>query len=97
MVGSMSLVGLDVHASQTHAVIGLVSAGLGVALVPESARVIGMRGVVFRPVTRDAPIARTALAWQAGNGSPLVRGFLETAREAARKFRVVRRSAPARR
>ena len=75
------------EASETHAVIGLVSAGLGIALVPESARVIGMRGVAFRPVTGEAPIARTALAWQAGSDSPLVRGFIETAREAARKFK----------
>ena len=74
------------EASQTHAVMGLVSAGLGVAFVPDSVRVIGMRGVTFRPVTRDPPIARTALAWQARNDSPLVRQFLETARAVARKF-----------
>jgi DNA-binding transcriptional LysR family regulator len=75
------------EASQTHAVMGLVSAGLGLALVPESVRRIGMRGVAFRPVTRDAPIAQTAIAWQAKNDSPLVRGFLETARDVAKKFR----------
>jgi DNA-binding transcriptional LysR family regulator len=76
------------EASQTHAVIGLVSAGLGIAIVPESVRMIGMRGVVFRPIARGAPVARTALAWQARNDSPLVRGFLETARDAARKFKM---------
>ncbi len=75
------------EASQTHAVMGLVSAGLGIAMVPESVRVIGMRGVVLRPVTRGAPRARTALAWQRGNDSPLLRGFLETARAAARRFK----------
>jgi DNA-binding transcriptional LysR family regulator len=74
------------EASQTHAVIGLVSAGMGVALVPASVQVIGMRGVAFRPVARGAPTASTALAWQSKNESPLVRGFLETARRAARKF-----------
>jgi DNA-binding transcriptional LysR family regulator len=74
------------EASQTHAVVGLVSAGLGDAMVPEAVQVIEMHGVAFRPVTRDAPIARTALAWQARNESPLVRGFLQTARAAARKF-----------
>ena len=76
------------EASQTHAVMGLVSAGLGVALVPASVRVIGMRGVVLRPVARGAPIACTALAWQRSNDSPLVRGFLETARAAASRFRI---------
>lgn len=74
------------EASQTHAVMGLVSAGLGVSLVPESVRILGMRGVVLRPVVRDAPIARTALAWQANNASPLVRGFLETTRDAVQRF-----------
>jgi DNA-binding transcriptional LysR family regulator len=74
------------EASQTHAVVGLVSAGLGIALVPESVRIIGMRGVVFRPVMGGAPIARTALAWQARNDSPLLRGFLDTARDAVRRF-----------
>ena len=76
------------EASQTHAVIGLVSAGLGVALVPASVRIIGMRGVAFRPVARGAPVASTALAWQSKNDSPLVHGFLETTRRAARKFKV---------
>lgn len=74
------------EASQTHAVMGLVSAGLGVGLVPESVRVISMRGVELRPVTRGAPIARIALAWQARNDSPLLRGFLEAARTTAAKF-----------
>jgi DNA-binding transcriptional LysR family regulator len=74
------------EASQTHAVMGLVSAGLGVAFVPDSVRMIGMRGVTFRPVTREPPMARTALAWQARNDSPLVRQFLETARTVARKL-----------
>jgi hypothetical protein len=39
-------------------------------------------------VARGAPVASTALAWQAKNESPLVRGFLETARRAAREFTV---------
>lgn len=85
------------EASQTHAVMGLVSAGLGVALVPESVRVIGMRGVVFRPITRDAPVARTAVAWQAADESPLVRGFVETARDIAKQSRKGRRGGSRRR
>jgi DNA-binding transcriptional LysR family regulator len=84
------------EASQTHAVMGLVSAGLGVALVPDSIRVITMRGVAFRPITRGAPVVRTTLAWQANNASPLVRAFLETARAAAGRFRIDGRAAVAR-
>jgi DNA-binding transcriptional LysR family regulator len=70
------------EATQTHAVLGLVSAGLGVALVPDSVRIIGMRGVVFRPLAANAPRAPVAVAWRDGNNSPFVRGFLETARQA---------------
>ena len=85
------------EASQTHAVMGLVSAGLGVAFVPESVCVIGMRGVTFRPVTRDPPLARTALVWQARNDSPLVREFLETARAVVRKVNAGRAKRSSRR
>jgi DNA-binding transcriptional LysR family regulator len=74
------------QASQTHAVMGLVSAGLGVALVSESVQIIRMRGVVFRPLAQGAPIVRTALAWQHGNVSPLVSAFLETGRVAAKEL-----------
>ncbi|MBL0143247.1 MAG: LysR family transcriptional regulator [Betaproteobacteria bacterium] len=72
------------EATQTHAVLGLVSAGLGVALVPDSVRIIGMRGVVFRALAANPPIVPTAVAWRTGNESPLVRGFLDTARDCVR-------------
>lgn len=74
------------EATQTHAVLGLVSGGLGIALVPDSVRVAGMRGVVFRPVTEGTPVVRTTLAWQRSNASPLIAGFVETARASARRF-----------
>jgi DNA-binding transcriptional LysR family regulator len=74
------------QAMQTHAVMGLVSGGLGVALVPDSVRIIRMRGVVIRPLSEKAPIVRTALAWQRGNDSPVISAFVETARAAARRF-----------
>jgi DNA-binding transcriptional LysR family regulator len=74
------------EATQTHAVLGLVSGGLGLALVPDSVRIIGMRGVVFRPLLEGPPIVRTALAWQSANDSPLIPGFVGTARASARRF-----------
>ncbi len=74
------------EATQTHAVMGLVSAGLGVAIVPDSVRIMRMRGVVIRPLAEGAPIASIALAWQKANDSPLIPAFVETARAAARRF-----------
>lgn len=74
------------EATQTHAVMGLVSAGLGIALVPASVRIMRMRGVVVRPLAQGAPIASTALAWQRANDSPLIPAFVDTARAAALRF-----------
>jgi DNA-binding transcriptional LysR family regulator len=69
--------------NQTHAVIGLVSAGIGVALVPASAQKIGLAGVVYRPLREATPLARVAIARRRADGSPTVAAFLETARRVA--------------
>ena len=74
------------EASQTHAVIGLVSAGLGVALVPASAQKIGLAGVAYRPLADRTPLARTAVAWRRADASPVVAAFLEVARRAAKQL-----------
>ncbi len=78
------------EASQTHAVIGLVAAGIGVALVPSSAQEIRLRGLVIRPLAERSPPVGTALAWRRNDRSPVCEAFVDTAR------RVARRSASAR-
>jgi DNA-binding transcriptional LysR family regulator len=50
----------EVHQSQ--AIISLVSAGLGVAIVPESMRHLKRKGVVYRAFTEQAPKMRTFAA-----------------------------------
>jgi len=72
------------EASQTHAIVGLVSAGIGVALVPASARDMRPRDVEFRPLRTRSPKVGTALAWRRGDASPVLRSFLATARRIAR-------------
>lgn len=72
------------EASQTHAIVGLVSAGIGVALVPASARDMRPRDVEFRPLRTRSPKVGTALAWRHGDSSPVLRSFLATARRVAR-------------
>jgi DNA-binding transcriptional LysR family regulator len=73
------------EASQTHAVVGLVSAGIGVALVPASAQEIRLRGVEFRRLAEKSPPIGTALAWRRDDASPVLEAFVKTARRVARR------------
>jgi DNA-binding transcriptional LysR family regulator len=75
------------EASQTHAVVGLVSAGIGIALVPASAEAIRLRGVEFRPLAERSPTVGTCLAWRRDDDSPVLRAFAATARRVARARR----------
>jgi DNA-binding transcriptional LysR family regulator len=62
-------------------VLGLVAAGVGVSLVPASARRTRPRGVVLRPLAPSPHILQTAVAWRADSSSPLVAGFLQVVRD----------------
>jgi len=72
--------------NQTHAVIGLVSAGLGVALVPASAQKIALAGVEYRPLHESTPLAQVSVAWRRADSSPVVAAFLQVARRAAQSL-----------
>jgi DNA-binding transcriptional LysR family regulator len=69
--------------NQTHAVIGLVSAGIGVALVPASAQKIGLAGVVYRPLREATPLACVAIARRRSDASPVAAAFVDVARRVA--------------
>jgi DNA-binding transcriptional LysR family regulator len=69
------------EAAHIHTIIGLVGAGLGVALVPASARKLAIPGVIFRPLAEPAPRAEIALAWRRDDPSPILVNFLRTAQE----------------
>ena len=73
------------EASQTHAVVGLVSAGIGVALVPASAEEIRLRGVELRPLAERPPQVGTALAWRSDESSPALKAFITTTKFVARR------------
>lgn len=74
------------EASQTHAVAGLVAAGIGVALVPRSAQEIRLRGVEYRPLVERTPAVETAVAWRRDAASPVVDAFVATARRVGRSM-----------
>lgn len=71
---------------QTHTVVALVSAGIGVALVPQSAQKMGLAGVAYRPLRETAPPVQLAMAWRHADASPVVAAFLDVARGAARSL-----------
>lgn len=66
--------------SQTHTMLALVSAGLGLALVPEAACSLGFEGVVLRPL-RGAETTRAELhlVWRPDNPNPAVPVFRDLA------------------
>jgi DNA-binding transcriptional LysR family regulator len=72
-------VGQEVAEMQT--LIGLVVAGLGVSLVPESVAALERRGVTYRPLAAPVPTVELVLAWRAANEGPVLSAFLEVVRE----------------
>lgn len=65
------------EAPGTAALLALVAAGLGVALLPASVRAVPLAGVVFRDVLATATV-ELACAWRAESPSPLVRSVLDS-------------------
>ncbi|MCW0215916.1 MAG: LysR substrate-binding domain-containing protein [Pseudonocardia sp.] len=62
--------------SETSVMLTLVAAGLGVALLPESALALRVDGVRFVGLADDA-FVHLALAWQAGNRDPALAALVE--------------------
>ena len=61
--------------SETSALLSLVAAGLGTALVPETAMSLNLGGTVFREII-DAPTTELAIAWRTNETSRLVQRFI---------------------
>jgi len=62
-------------------IVGLVAAGLGVALVPEALRSIGIKGVAYRPLREQEARSAMWMVFKAGQLSAQENGFRELARE----------------
>jgi DNA-binding transcriptional LysR family regulator len=65
---------IAIEASETSTVVALVTAGFGVALVPESARALTVAGIGYHAVPGTASVD-VALAWRRDNTSGLLRRF----------------------
>ena len=62
-------------------IIGLVSAGMGMALVPQSVSNLKRPGVEYRALKDPSPLVETGLAWRRDNASPVLHAFLELMRK----------------
>lgn len=68
------------QAIQMQTIVGLVSAGMGLALVPQSVANLMRPGVEYRALADPTPRVDTGIAWRRDNPSPVLQGFLELLR-----------------
>jgi DNA-binding transcriptional LysR family regulator len=73
------------EAIQMQTIISLVSAGLGMALVPASLQHLARTGVRYIAFADDAPELETGLAWRKGDDTPTLPAILEIATTLARE------------
>ena len=73
-LGHVPVIGQE--AIQMPTIVSLVAAGLGIAIVPESLRNLGRRGVVYRALASAAPVVETAICWRRDETAATVQRFV---------------------
>ena len=63
---------------QIHSILSLVSAGQGIALVPESAQALRFEHVIIRKVKVQPIFSELFLAWKTDNPNPALPHFLKS-------------------
>ncbi len=71
------------EAMEFQTVIGLVAAGMGVAVVPKSAQNLHTEDVVYRDLADGLPQAEMAVGWRRGDQSAAVSAFIGAAHQVA--------------
>ncbi|MEC5217915.1 DNA-binding transcriptional LysR family regulator [Actimicrobium sp. GrIS 1.19] len=69
------------EAIQMQTIVGLVSAGMGIALVPQSVSNLKRPGVEYKTLRGKTPLVETGLAWRRDNPSPVLHAFIELLRK----------------
>ena len=64
--------------------LGLVAAGLGIALVPSTMQSVRMKGVAYRALADFSPKAFLGLAWRRDDPSPVLKKFVSLVRTMAK-------------
>lgn len=75
------------EAIQMQTIISLVSAGMGIALVPRSLENLGRAGVHYVALEGEPPSIETGLVWRRDNPSPTLSRFVGIARTLASEVR----------
>ena len=68
---------IEQEAMQSQTIVGLVSAGLGVAIVPASIRKLRRSGVVYRSFRERSPRVETVLLWRKNDHSRALENFVK--------------------
>lgn len=63
------------HVSQVHSILALVSAGIGISIVPETAGKLHFEGAELREMTDPPTFAELHLVWNTENGNPVLPAF----------------------
>ncbi|MGK9166678.1 LysR family transcriptional regulator [Inquilinus limosus] len=71
----------SLHLTSRENVLGLVGAGYGVTIVPETLVGLNFPGVVFRPITGEGALLPISAAWLGNNDNPALRRFLSLLRQ----------------
>ncbi|MFC5398499.1 LysR family transcriptional regulator [Undibacterium jejuense] len=65
------------EAIQMQTIVGLVSAGMGIALVPQSVSNLQRPGVSYHALANSAPAVEIGFAWRKDNPSAVLHSFLQ--------------------
>ncbi len=68
------------EAIQMQTIISLVSAGMGIALVPASLRNLARNGVAYVELGGSAPVLETGITWRTGDTTATIAHFVGVAR-----------------
>ncbi len=69
------------EAFEFQTVIGLVAAGMGIAVVPQSAMNLHTQDVEYIDLNNQFPAASMGVSWRRNDQSPLVKAFIKIAME----------------
>ena len=75
-------------------IVSLVSAELGVALIPASLANLQRTGVTYKFLKGASPLTEVHLAWRRGDDLPALRVFVDVASQAANPEKTPRKRRP---